>query len=112
MYWILAPSSMFGTGSLTGLVPAMYLTTAGDQLSGSPDDTAGLYIQSRSGQVVKAVLPGNACAFQIGETSQIQSGGILQATVSTRILSALLQFCLEERLPAAKVPSFVNPLYY
>ncbi|GKZ00704.1 hypothetical protein MPSEU_001022400 [Mayamaea pseudoterrestris] len=68
-------------GSLTGLVPAIYLDSDGIELAGGcPDADAGLYIQSRSGQVVKAVLPPNACAFQIGETSQIQSGGILQAT--------------------------------
>ena len=64
----------------------MYLSASGEELSGCPDANAGLYIQSRSGQVVKAALPPNACAFQIGETSQIQSGGILQATVSRQLI--------------------------
>lgn len=40
----------------------------------------GLYIQSRTGEVLRAQLPSQALGFQIGETSQIQSGGVLQAT--------------------------------
>ena len=65
-------------GSLTGLVPAMYLKQA--KQTPCPDETAGLYIQSRSGKTVRVSLPESACGFQIGETSQIQSGGLLQAT--------------------------------
>jgi len=44
------------------------------------DPTAGLYIRSRSGVLVKASIPPGHIAFQIGETAQIHSGGILQAT--------------------------------
>jgi isopenicillin N synthase-like dioxygenase len=40
----------------------------------------GLYIQARNGQCVPIHIPSNCCAYQIGETSQIMSGGILQAT--------------------------------
>ena len=66
-------------GSLTGLVPAMYLVEGRRQIT-CPDESAGLYIQSRSGTTVRVSLPKSACGFQIGETSQIQSGGLLQAT--------------------------------
>mmetsp|Transcript_6633 Transcript_6633/g.18526 ORF Transcript_6633/g.18526 Transcript_6633/m.18526 type:complete len:251 (-) Transcript_6633:69-821(-) len=66
-------------GSLTGLVPAMYLNADGEEIS-SPDPTAGLYIKSRSGDLVHVNVPSNALCFQIGETSQIHTGGILQAT--------------------------------
>lgn len=45
-----------------------------------PDEKTGLYIQSRSGGMVHVQLPVNACGFQIGETCQIQSGGLLRAT--------------------------------
>jgi isopenicillin N synthase-like dioxygenase len=58
----------------------MYLNEHGAIVAGSEDSTAGLYIQSRSGRVVRVSLPPTACAFQIGEASQIQSGGLLQAT--------------------------------
>jgi isopenicillin N synthase-like dioxygenase len=40
----------------------------------------GLYIKSRSGALVKANVPPDHLAYQIGETAQIHSGGILQAT--------------------------------
>lgn len=41
---------------------------------------AGLFVQSRCGEVIRVRMPATACGFQIGETSQIQSGGLLQAT--------------------------------
>ena len=66
-------------GSLTGLVPAMYLNADGEEVP-SPDPGAGLYIKSRSGDLVHVQVPPNALCYQIGETSQIHSGGILQAT--------------------------------
>ena len=47
---------------------------------GSPDPLAGLYVKSRQGQIFKVVAPPNSLLFQIGETAQIHSGGVLQAT--------------------------------
>ena len=47
---------------------------------GSPDPQAGLYVKSRQGQIHKVVAPPNSLLFQIGETAQIHSGGVLQAT--------------------------------
>lgn len=66
-------------GSLTGLVPAMYLNADGEEVP-SPDPAAGLYIKSRLGDLVHVRVPPNALCYQIGETSQIHTGGILQAT--------------------------------
>lgn len=66
-------------GSLTGLVPAMYINSKGEEVP-CPDPAAGLYIKSRNGELVHVQIPTHALAFQIGETSQIHSGGILQAT--------------------------------
>lgn len=63
-------------GSLTGLVPAMYLNDQCEEVS-SPDPSAGLYIKSRSGALVHVKLPPDALAFQVGETTQIHTGGIL-----------------------------------
>jgi hypothetical protein len=40
----------------------------------------GLYIQARNGQCVRIHIPVDCCAFQIGETAQILSGGLLRAT--------------------------------
>jgi isopenicillin N synthase-like dioxygenase len=66
---------------LTGLVPAMYLDAEGDEIVDFPDnDKSGLYIQARNGSIHHVTLPPDAIGFQIGETSQIHSGGILQAT--------------------------------
>lgn len=57
----------------------MFLDADGKQIS-SPDPKAGLYIQARNGKLLRAKLPTDCMGFQIGETSQIQSGGVLQAT--------------------------------
>ena len=69
-------------GSLTGLVPAMYT----DEESGCVVDCAdsssgGLFVQSRHRQQMhRVVLPLDSLGFQMGETSQIHSGGVLRAT--------------------------------
>ena len=72
-------------GSLTALCPAMYFQQEKDgsviPLKGSPDPAAGLYIRSRNGSLHHIKAPSTShLLFQIGETSQIHSGGILQAT--------------------------------
>ena len=66
-------------GSLTGLTSAMFLDQDGNEVVNS-DPTAGLYVRNRSGVVVKVNIPKDHIAFQIGETAQIHSGGIMQAT--------------------------------
>ena len=45
-----------------------------------PDAEAGLYIRTRQGKTVRAVIPADCVAYQIGETAQVHTGGILQAT--------------------------------
>lgn len=67
-------------GSLTGLCSAMYFDTATGQQVPCPDPDAGLFIRSRSGQLVHVAVPADALAFQIGETAQVHSGGVLLAT--------------------------------
>ena len=66
-------------GFLTGLVSSMYLDKFGNKIS-APDPNCGLYIKSRSGDLVKVNIPSNSIAFQIGESSCIYSGGLLQPT--------------------------------
>lgn len=66
-------------GSLTGLVPAMYMSKEGVEVT-NPDSSSGLYIRARNGDLVKAVIPSEYMVFQIGETACIHSGGYLQAT--------------------------------
>jgi isopenicillin N synthase-like dioxygenase len=66
-------------GSLTGLTSALYLNANGDIVENT-DDSAGLYIRGRHGELIKAAFPADCVAFQIGETAQIHSGGVLQAT--------------------------------
>jgi isopenicillin N synthase-like dioxygenase len=66
-------------GSLTGLLPALYLDCDGNVVD-SPDVEAGLYIKSRDGTLVHAKIPENAVAYQVGETAQVHTGGLLKAT--------------------------------
>ena len=46
----------------------------------APDASAGLYVRSRQGALVQPCIPSTHLGFQIGETAQILSGGLLQAT--------------------------------
>lgn len=69
-------------GSLTGLVPAIYYDIDGDEVRGEQISSSGsgLYIRSRTGVITKVNIPSDVLAFQIGETAQVHSGGILEAT--------------------------------
>ncbi|KAJ5893386.1 Nucleic acid-binding OB-fold, partial [Penicillium taxi] len=77
-------------GCLTGLTSAMFLDEAAtlptrdssdilQELSQSPDPSAGLYIHSRSGDVVKVNIPKDCLAFQTGEALQLITRGKFRA---------------------------------
>lgn len=57
----------------------MYFDASGKEIP-CPDPKAGLYIRTRTGVTCRVVVPSDCLAFQIGETAQVHSGGILQAT--------------------------------
>lgn len=57
----------------------MYIDSNGNEID-CPDSSAGLYIKSRKGDVIHVNIPTDCLAFQIGETAQIHTGGVLQAT--------------------------------
>ncbi|CZR54833.1 uncharacterized protein PAC_04717 [Phialocephala subalpina] len=85
-------------GCLTGLTSAMfinetrqipaipmgyaynpkYLPTLGE-LNASPDPTAGLYIQSRSGETIQVKIPRDCIAFQTGEALERITKGKFKA---------------------------------
>lgn len=47
-----------------------------------PDDNAGLYIRTRDGETVRVTAPSDWLLFQIGESAQIHTGGVLQVCVA------------------------------
>ncbi|ESQ56371.1 hypothetical protein EUTSA_v10025558mg [Eutrema salsugineum] len=65
-------------GSLTGLTRAIFSRNSVEVPC--PDPASGLYIQTRSGQIVKVVYGEDEIAYQIGETTAILSRGYLCAT--------------------------------
>ncbi|KAJ3190572.1 hypothetical protein HK101_008594 [Irineochytrium annulatum] len=70
---------------LTGLTSAMFTddrdpTHAELDASTLPTQTSGLYIKTRGDVYQKISVPRDALAFQIGEASQVASGGLLVAT--------------------------------
>ncbi|KAF8036497.1 hypothetical protein BT93_C2273, partial [Corymbia citriodora subsp. variegata] len=65
-------------GSLTGLTCAIFMRD-GEEVP-CPDSAAGLYIRTRTEQIVKVVYEDNEIAYQIGETTEILSRGFLCAT--------------------------------
>lgn len=78
-------------GCLTGLTSAMFVDEAAhppqtgaafrplQELEHSPDPKAGLYIHSRTGQVVKISIPRDCLAFQTGEALEIITRGKFKA---------------------------------
>jgi isopenicillin N synthase-like dioxygenase len=81
-------------GCLTGLTSALFVDESGDLpsvgdkgpdvstmpiLPKSPDPKAGLYIQSRTGAVVKVNIPSDCLAFQTGESLEMMTSGKLKA---------------------------------
>ncbi|KAH8813283.1 hypothetical protein F5884DRAFT_879494 [Xylogone sp. PMI_703] len=85
-------------GCLTGLTSAMFINEARNppvvpvcygyrptslpplaELPSSPDPTAGLYIQSRGGEVVQVKIPRDCIAFQTGEALQRITKGKFKA---------------------------------
>lgn len=46
----------------------------------NPDPQAGLWARTRNHKEMRVVYPRNCLAFQIGETAQIFTGGVLRAT--------------------------------
>jgi isopenicillin N synthase-like dioxygenase len=66
-------------GSLTGLCSAMYVDEKGREQNLKLNKT-GLYIQDRKGEVIRTTFGKQDIAYQVGETLQIHSGGILHAT--------------------------------
>ncbi|CAH9066544.1 unnamed protein product [Cuscuta europaea] len=65
-------------GSLTGLTSAIFMRDAVE--IPCSDNAAGLYIKTRTGQVVKVKYGEEEIAYQIGETTEILSRGLLCAT--------------------------------
>ncbi|KAJ9183395.1 hypothetical protein P3X46_007257 [Hevea brasiliensis] len=65
-------------GSLTGLTCAMFKREGVE--TPCPDSAAGLYIKTRTDQIVKVVFGEDEIAYQIGETAEILSRGYLCAT--------------------------------
>ncbi|KAJ5106363.1 hypothetical protein N7456_003038 [Penicillium angulare] len=85
-------------GCLTGLTSAMFLDEAASpptlgsgsgsdsdslpilpELEKSPDPAAGLYIRSRTGDIVKVNIPRDCLAFQTGEALQLITRGKFRA---------------------------------
>jgi hypothetical protein len=78
-------------GCLTGLTSAMFVDealhpprlTSGftplPEMDGPPDPRAGLYIRSRSDQVVKVSVPRDCLAFQTGEALEVITKGKFKA---------------------------------
>jgi len=95
-------------GSLTCLAPGMFLDKDGNEVKDVKG--AGLFVQSRLGDVMRVQMPATACGFQIGETSQIQSGGLLQATPHAVKSSAGIPGVTRQSFAVFLEPEFESPL--
>ena len=68
------------SGFLTALAGDIYMNPSGDIIKESSSPSAGLYVVDRGNQVKKVNLPDDCMAIQIGECTQIITGGAVVAT--------------------------------
>lgn len=68
------------SGFLTCLAGDIYFTPDGTPLPQSPTPAAGLYVVDRQDRVCKIEIPADCMAVQIGECTQILTGGAVIAT--------------------------------
>jgi isopenicillin N synthase-like dioxygenase len=68
------------SGYLTALAGDMYMDPQGNVLKECPVPDAGLYVEDRNKQVVKVTIPPDCMAIQMGECTQIVTGGAVVAT--------------------------------
>jgi isopenicillin N synthase-like dioxygenase len=66
--------------SLTGLVSANYINEDGTEANNLNLTKTGLFVQNRKGEIVRITYGPDDLAFQLGESLQIHSGGLLHAT--------------------------------
>lgn len=97
-------------GSLTALCPAMFMREGNTtEEIDNEDPNAGLWIKSRKDELVKINLPRDYMGFQIGETSQIQSGGFLRATPHA-VMPSKFPNVVRNTLAVFMQPNFSTPL--
>jgi len=65
------------SGFLTALAGDMYVDDETGEVCECPDEEAGLYVINRLGKEVKVNIPKNCMAIQLGECTQIVTGGKL-----------------------------------
>lgn len=68
------------SGFLTALAGDFYLDDRTGTIIDCPDDKAGLYVMNRMHQVQRVVIPPDCMAVQMGECTQIVTGGAVAAT--------------------------------
>lgn len=69
------------SGFLTALAGEIYVDhTTGSVLDSSPDEHAGLYVADRQDKPRHVAIPADCMAIQLGECTQVLSGGSLVAT--------------------------------
>lgn len=68
------------SGFLTALGGDLYVNHETGEPMECPDPDAGLYVADRQQQARKIDLPADCCAVQIGECTQIVTGGAVRAT--------------------------------
>mmetsp|Transcript_97933 Transcript_97933/g.282524 ORF Transcript_97933/g.282524 Transcript_97933/m.282524 type:complete len:356 (-) Transcript_97933:307-1374(-) len=68
------------SGYLTALAGDIYMDPQGKLLSECPTPDAGLYVEDRNQKVVPVRIPSDCMAIQIGECTQIVTGGSVVAT--------------------------------
>lgn len=68
------------SGFLTALAGDIYMDKEGTPVVPPPSSSAGLYVVDRNNRVCKVSIPADCMAIQIGECTQIMTGGAVIAT--------------------------------
>jgi isopenicillin N synthase-like dioxygenase len=68
------------SGFLTALAGDLYMTSDGKLVVPPASSPAGLWVERRNGTAQKVVIPPDVMAIQLGECTQIMTGGAVVAT--------------------------------
>lgn len=106
------------SGFLTCLSGGVYMEPDGRILPKCPCEEAGLYIVDRNDRVLRVEVPGDCMAIQIGECTQILTGGAVIATphcvrgapgVARTTLACFIDTPPTHRLTAPPLPPSTSP---
>lgn len=96
------------SGFMTGLTPDLFVDDAdGSEIENPDPEGAGLWIVDRDGAAVRVKIPKDCMAIQVGECTQVVTGGEFVATPHC-VRGCRPQYCAGRKVARVSCPCFVD----